>query len=144
MLWEWKCTASKRVNKHNSSTKYSFQALVKKCIKTLLQTQIYKWTCKIGVEEFTQSLKTFLAATMWINECLLLYLPFIPSPTSTRHTAHKFIWRMNTVQNPQNSQVKYISHLSLPQNTLNSHVLLIVIHSQLAPAHIIMHKCLSL
>jgi len=80
---------------------------------------------------------------MWINERLLLYLPFIPSPPSTSHTAHKFICRMNTVQNPQNSQVKYISHLSLPQNILNSHVLLILIHSQLAPAHITMHKCRS-
>lgn len=73
------------------------------------------WTCKISVKEFTQSLKNFLQATTWINECLLLYVSFIPSSTSTGHTTCNFIYRFNIFQKPQNSQVKYISHISPPK-----------------------------
>jgi hypothetical protein len=69
---------------------------------------------------------------MWINECLFLYLPFIPSPTllDTLHTSSFTDWTLSKTHKIHKWNILLVS---LPQNILNSHVLLILIQSQIAP-----------
>lgn len=74
-----------------------------------------KWTCKIGIEEFTQSLKNFIAATMWINECLLLYLQFIPSPTSASNYTQVHLQNEHCPKPTKFTSEIHFSPISLPK-----------------------------
>jgi hypothetical protein len=62
------------------------------------------------IKEYAQSLKNILHATKWINASLLCYVVFFPS-TSTSHTVQEFLYRFNIFQNPQNSQVTYLTQI---------------------------------
>lgn len=79
---------------------------------------------------------------MWINECLLLYLQFIPSPTSASNCTQVHFQNEHCPKPTKFTSDIHFSPISLPKYIKFSCVILT--HSQLSPAHITMHKCHSL